>query len=164
MDSPQLPLARRGLPPVMKLRKVGARILVVEDNAINREVFKAMLSLLGAKLEFATNGAEGVSAASVATRSDLVLMDCAMPVLSGYDATEQIRGWEAAHGVPRIPIVAVTADSFDDARERCIAAGMDDVLTKPLSMGAIKAMLDSHLAAATPGAHAPSDAPSDAPA
>jgi len=118
-----------------------ARILVVEDNAINRQVLTGMLGILGIKPGFAMNGLEAVDAATGDLRPDLVLMDCEMPVLSGYEATKQIRDWEKARGALPVPIVAVTADAFAETHERCLAAGMDDVLTKPLSLAELMAML-----------------------
>jgi len=125
----------------------GARILVVEDNEINRQVLGGMLGVLGCRSQFAVNGREGLERATSSERPDLVLMDCEMPILSGYEATRQIRRWEAASGARRIPIVAVTADAFREAHERCIEAGMDDVLTKPLSMDQLGAMVARWLAA-----------------
>lgn len=82
---------------------------------------------------------------------DLVLMDVHMPVMDGYTATERIRQWEASHaaqGRHRIPIIALTADAFEEDRQRCFAAGMDDFLTKPLAIEILKSVLATWLASA----------------
>jgi len=131
-------------------RARSARVLIVEDNAINRQVAAGMMGVLGFAPEFAFDGQEGLAAATATTRPDLVLMDCEMPVLSGYEAVRRIRQWETDHGAPRVPIVAITADAFGETHERCTAAGMDDVLTKPLSIADLRAMFVRHL----PGAAA----------
>ena len=77
---------------------------------------------------------------------DLVLMDCQMPVLDGYEATMQIRRWETEHARPRLPIVALTASAFEDDRKRCLEAGMDDFLAKPIDIQKLMAMLGHWLA------------------
>jgi signal transduction histidine kinase/CheY-like chemotaxis protein/HAMP domain-containing protein len=130
----------------------GARILVVEDNDINRQVLKGMLGVLGCRTLVAANGLEGVQAATAGQRPDIVLMDCEMPVLSGYEATRAIRRWEAESGVQRLPILAVTADAFRESHDRCVDAGMDDVLTKPLSIDQLATTLAKWLV--QPGAAA----------
>ncbi len=112
----------------------GLRVLLVEDNAVNRKVCVAMLERLRCVVEVACDGAQAVEAASRAD-FDVVLMDCQMPVLDGYGATAGIRGLGGARG--RVPILALTADALAQVRERCLAAGMNGFLTKPLSMGAL---------------------------
>lgn len=105
-------------------------ILVVEDNAINQEVAIGMLEKIGLNTEVAGNGQEGFEA--VANRHfDLVLMDCQMPVLDGYEATKAIRQRETANNEARIPIIALTANAMIGDSEKCLAAGMDDYMSKP---------------------------------
>ena len=106
-----------------------ARILVVEDNAVNQRIAIATLQKAGHLCEAAANGAEALSAMEQ-RRFDLVLMDCQMPVMDGYAATAAIR--ERQGDGPRIPIVAMTANAMVGDRERCLEAGMDDYVTKPV--------------------------------
>ena len=112
-------------------RKRRVRILLAEDNRISRKVALRTLENLGYHAEAVTNGAEAVEAL---TRDDydLVFMDCQMPELDGYEATGRIR--EGADGVrnPRVPIVAMTANAMKGDREKCLEAGMDDYVTKPI--------------------------------
>jgi two-component system, sensor histidine kinase and response regulator len=112
-----------------------ARVLVAEDNLVNQKVAVRTLELLGCHAEVAENGALALEA--LAQREfDAVLMDCQMPVLDGFDATRQIRELERA-GKPRTPIIAVTANAMEGDRERCLSAGMDDYLAKPVTMAAL---------------------------
>jgi len=116
--------------PVGKTRLASnARILVAEDNATNRDVALALLGKLGYKGSAVTNGADAVEALRHG-RYDLVLMDCEMPVMDGFEATRQIRA--SAH--PAIPIVALTADAMATDRDRCLAEGMNDYLSKPVDL------------------------------
>jgi light-regulated signal transduction histidine kinase (bacteriophytochrome) len=106
------------------------RVLLVDDNAINRKVGTGMLTRDGCVVTVASNGAEAVE---LSTRNgfDIVLMDCQMPEMDGYEATKQIRKRE--RGGARIPIIAVTASATEGQRPRCLAAGMDDFILKPLT-------------------------------
>jgi signal transduction histidine kinase/CheY-like chemotaxis protein len=106
-----------------------ARVLVVEDQPVNRELTVAMLHKLGCRSEVAENGRLGVQAVRE-QRFDLVLMDCQMPEMDGFEAAAAIRLDEADRG-PRLPIIALTANAVAGDRERCLAAGMDDYLSKP---------------------------------
>jgi PAS domain S-box-containing protein len=106
-----------------------ARVLVVEDNAVNRKLTTALLERFGHHSDVASNGREAVEAVA-ATRYDLVIMDCQMPEMDGFEATRRIREVERAG--TRTPILAMTANAMDGDRERCIAAGMDDYVTKPI--------------------------------
>jgi signal transduction histidine kinase/ligand-binding sensor domain-containing protein/DNA-binding response OmpR family regulator/HPt (histidine-containing phosphotransfer) domain-containing protein len=115
-----------------------ARVLVVEDQAVNREVARGMLHALGIASEEATNGAEALE--RLATGSfDAVLMDCAMPVMDGFQTTRALR--QSADPMSRLPVIALTADATPEAREACRTAGMDDYLSKPFNRGALKAVL-----------------------
>lgn len=117
-------------------------VLLVEDNAINRKVADAMLRKRGLRVEVAVDGAEAVARlASDAPRPVLVLMDYSMPVLDGVEATIQLRAHEQQQGLARLPVIALTAAAFDDDRERCLAAGMDDFLTKPMDGKTLDALL-----------------------
>ncbi|WP_085317098.1 ATP-binding protein [Derxia lacustris] len=121
----------------------GARrlsVLVAEDNPVNQEVLRAMLDCCGVEIALAANGREAVRALRE-RQFDLVFMDCLMPVLDGYEATRQIRALEA--GCERAPavIVAVTANDSDEDRRRCLAAGMDDFIAKPVSFDRLREVL-----------------------
>jgi signal transduction histidine kinase/CheY-like chemotaxis protein len=114
---------------------VSGTILLAEDNEINREVATELISELGYRCRSARTGREAVEAFREA-KVDLVLMDCQMPEMDGYEATRTIRLWEQENsdkrGGRRIPIVALTAHAAKSDRDRCLEAGMDDYLTKPL--------------------------------
>jgi len=105
------------------------RILVAEDNMVNRKLAEKMLASLGYKAVFALNGEEAVQ--SVKTENfDMVFMDCQMPVMDGYSATQAIRNLDTSKN--SIPIIAMTANAMEGDREQCINAGMDDYISKPL--------------------------------
>ena len=127
-------------------RRIDARVLLAEDNAVNQEVALAMLKGLGCDVEVANNGREAV-AAVYRTRFDLILMDCQMPEMDGFEATRILRDLEAAGATtaPRIPIIAVTANAMEGDRERCIAAGMDDYLAKPFKKDQVWNLLTNWL-------------------
>ena len=114
----------------------GLSILVAEDNDINALLARALLTRLGHRPTLAQTGAAAVesylAATSAGTPYDVILMDVHMPEMDGLEATRQIRAAEAENGVRRTPIVALTANAFSEDRERCLAAGMDDFLVKPL--------------------------------
>lgn len=105
----------------------GAQVLVVDDNAVGRRLARELLTRLGFAVDEAADGAQAVEKA-LATSYAVILMDCRMPEVDGYEATRIIR--QRQEGI-RTPIVAVTAHALDEERERCLAAGMDDYLTKP---------------------------------
>ncbi len=105
------------------------RILVAEDNAVNRMVILAQLRMLGFDAETVNDGSEAVEALAK-HRYDLVLMDCSMPVMDGFEATRRIRG----RGDTALPIIAVTADAMPADRQRCLDAGMNDFLAKPVDL------------------------------
>jgi len=114
------------------------RILLAEDNAVNQKVACRMLEKLGYRVDVAGDGQATVDA-WVSGRYDLILMDCQMPTMDGYEATRTIRSREA-NGL-RIPIVALTADAMKGADDKCQAAGMDDYLTKPIDRSQLDACL-----------------------
>lgn len=115
-----------------------ARILLVEDNPVNQLVAKGMLSKLGCEVIVAAHGGEALKLLEE-QRFDMVLMDCNMPVMDGYEASRQIR---RSGRWPDLPIVALTANALSEERERCRAAGMDDYLAKPFRREELKALLD----------------------
>lgn len=114
------------------------RVLVAEDNLVNQRVAVVMLEKLGCRVDVVEDGQAALDACA-GVHYDLVVMDCMMPVMDGYEATRQLRA-RAPHG-PRLPIVAVTANAMKGDRERCLAAGMDDYVAKPLTPEAVEAML-----------------------
>ncbi|MFT4519446.1 MAG: signal transduction histidine kinase/CheY-like chemotaxis protein [Halioglobus sp.] len=111
----------------------GRRILVVEDDAVNRDVAGAMLLWFGCETLYANNGEEAVEMIQSGSY-DLVLMDCQMPVMDGFEATRNIRARELEQGTTKIPIVALTANAVRGDREACLAAGMDDYISKPFDL------------------------------
>ena len=126
--------------------RLEVRILLVEDNAANMRVTRALLEILGCTVTPAFNGLSAVEEYRNGI-FDLVLMDCQMPEMDGYEATRTIRQIETAQG-RRTPIVALTAHAMAGSRESSLASGMDDQLTKPLTMAALTAKLTEWLAGA----------------
>ncbi|MBN8525099.1 MAG: response regulator [Planctomycetes bacterium] len=116
----------------------GLRVLLAEDNAVNQRVARIMLEKLGCVVSLAADG--GAAVAAAATGIDIVLMDCQMPVMDGFEATAAIR---ASGG--RLPIIALTANASEEDRERCLAAGMDDHLGKPVHLADLQAAIARHL-------------------
>jgi PAS domain S-box-containing protein len=121
----------------------GARILLAEDNQVNREVAVLMLEQLGCRIEVAEDGRAAAARMSEAA-FDLVLMDCQMPVMDGFAATRAIREGEQRTG-KHVPIVALTAHAIAGDRERCMAAGMDDYMSKPFTQAQLGDMIQRWL-------------------
>jgi CheY-like chemotaxis protein/HPt (histidine-containing phosphotransfer) domain-containing protein len=113
-------------------------ILVAEDNPVNQRVVRAMLEHLGFHVDVVSDGAEAVNAAA-RTRYRTIVMDCQLPILDGYLAASEIRRWQGASR--HAPIIAVTASGTESDQQRCLAAGMDDYLVKPLTMRSLEAAL-----------------------
>jgi two-component system sensor histidine kinase/response regulator len=143
MDAPQAGSASALHVPAA--RTVGPTILLVEDNPVNREVAVGMLESLGCTADSAENGWMALKAMNTATY-DAVLMDCQMPVMDGLAATGEIRRREQASGAARVPIIALTANAMEGDRERCLAAGMDDFLSKPFTQQQLATLLRRWLA------------------
>src|SRR4029077_10075717 len=120
----------------------GARVLVVEDNAANLKVAVRMVERLGYRAAIAGNGLEAVRVLG-RMDYDAVLMDCQMPEMDGYEATRQIRRME--HKKRHTPIIAMTASAMAGDRERCLAAGMDDYISKPIKIHVVAAVLERWL-------------------
>ena len=116
-------------------------VLVAEDNAVNQMVIEAMLKQLGHRITMVGNGRQALGA--LAARSfDLVLMDCNMPEMDGLEATRQLRAGAAGDAAARVKVIALTANAMDGDREICLAAGMNDFLSKPVSINALRQAID----------------------
>ncbi len=131
-DAPARPVEDERLSPACA---VGVRVLLVEDNPINALLARTLLEREGCTVDCAANGADGVQA-GLAGGHDLILMDQRMPGMDGAQAARALRSAGLS-----TPIVALTADAFEDDRRACLAAGMDDFLAKPLEVGALRAAL-----------------------
>ncbi len=146
---------------VSEFRKSRLRILLAEDNPTNQLVALKLLQKIGYRADTASNGLEALEALKKQTYN-LILMDCQMPEMDGYEATAKIRIEEKNNLSPRIPIVAMTANAMQGEREKCIAAGMDDYLSKPVEPSSLQAMLEFWLhdkESGTPGAESALDLP-----
>lgn len=119
-----------------------SRVLLVEDNEINRYVISEQLRLLGYSFETGSNGEEGLSLWRQ-SEFDVILADCQMPVMDGFEMTTSIREQEKTTGKTRIPIIAITANALTGERERCLEHGMDEYLTKPLELSELRRCLSA---------------------
>ena len=139
--APEQPTTGEGACETAPPERPHGRVLVVEDNPVNQMVAEGILESLGYTATLAANGAEGVSAfADDPGGVVAVLMDCQMPVMDGYDATRAIRGMQSQEA-KRVPVIAMTASAVAGERERCLDAGMDDFLTKPIDIALLEATL-----------------------
>ncbi|MEE9369138.1 MAG: response regulator [Pontiella sp.] len=129
------------------LESIGSRrILVTEDNVVNQTVAKRMLVKGGFEVDVAENGEQALLKITSGTQYDLIFMDCQMPRMDGYEASRQIRKFEEASPKNgRVPIIALTANAMQGDREKCLDAGMDDYIAKPVKKDAIFEMLRRHL-------------------
>ena len=125
-------------------------MLLVEDNAINQRVARRFLERLGCEVQVVSDGQQAVDAYQ-RTDYSFILMDMQMPVMDGLEATQRIRELEATSGHARTPIVALTANAMMGTLERCLEAGMDDFLTKPLDISRLQDALDRFLASSGAG-------------
>lgn len=126
------------------LPKLKGRILLAEDNLVNQEVAMAMLQRIGIGAKIAGNGLDAVTALEQ-ENFDLVLMDCHMPIMDGFEATQKIREREMSLSLPKLPIIALTANAILGDRENCIAKGMDDYLSKPFTVEQLHKILSQWL-------------------
>jgi len=124
---------------------LGLRVLIAEDNPVNQEIAGAMLHALGCESIVVADGAAALR--ELAKESyDAVLMDCQMPRMDGLEATRLLRAKEQS-GTERLPVIALTADALPEDRERCLAAGMDDYIAKPMTMAQLRQTLVNNIAA-----------------
>ena len=135
-----LELSHRLVEEALSRSDSSSRILIAEDNLINQRVAIRMLEKLGLFADIVDNGAKAVEALK-ATAYPLVLMDCQMPEMDGFEATRTIREWETAEHLPRTPILAMTAHAMPGDRERCLESGMDDYISKPISLSVLESTL-----------------------
>lgn len=136
--------------PPAPLANLGLRVLVAEDNSINRKILGLQLKQLGCVCEMAEDGEQALLALERGPDPDVVLMDCHMPKLDGWETVRRIRAWATAAEVPparrrtaKIPVIALTAAALPEERERCMAAGMDEFLAKPVKADALQAALQA---------------------
>jgi CheY-like chemotaxis protein len=120
-------------------------ILVVEDNPVNQIVAVAHLDFLGFRSELAENGLAALELIRSGRKFALLLMDCQMPVMDGFETTVAIREYEKSANLIRTPIVALTANAMPGDRESCLKAGMDDYITKPFKRASLAAILEKWL-------------------
>ncbi len=149
-------------PRTMTESRFSAHVLLAEDNPVNQEVATRMLEALGCRVDVVDNGWQAVEAL-VSKAHDLVFMDCQMPELDGYEATRQIRAWEASgnSGV-HTPIIALTANAIQGDHEACLASGMDDYLGKPFKLDQLRDMLQRWLPQTNADGHAEDGRPASA--
>ncbi len=152
VESPKIPkvsLASESKSERAQYSFAGKRLLVVEDNPANQELILHTMEPLGADIELASNGAEALGILSMASERrvnfDAVMMDCQMPVMDGFEACKKIRSTERLGRLSKIPIIAITASAMDGDKEKCLQAGMNDYLTKPLNLDLLKETLHKWL-------------------
>lgn len=134
MSPPDAPIARKGYDPL----PFPVKILLVDDNRANQLVAVGVLKRFGLKPTVASTGAEALELIRNEA-FDICFMDCSMPEMDGYEATGLIRKMEAEEPArPRLPVIAVTAHSMRGDREKCLSAGMDDYIAKPLDKKAVR--------------------------
>jgi CheY-like chemotaxis protein len=143
-DPKSAPPAVRPPAALPALRQTGARVLVAEDNAVNQQVALGILRKLGLHADAVGNGAEAVEVLKTEPY-DLVLMDIQMPEMDGLQATQRIRDPRSGVRNPQLPIIAMTAAAMPGDRQRCLQAGMNDYITKPVVPGALIEVLNQWL-------------------
>jgi CheY-like chemotaxis protein len=139
VDAPAAPTPAAATPDASP--ELAGLVLVVDDNPVNAVVARAMLERIGLAVEVADDGAQALSL-MITRHYDLVLMDCQLPLMDGWEATRRWRGGETSD---RLPIVALTANAVLGDRERCLQAGMDDYLAKPFQMGELQQVVERYL-------------------
>lgn len=137
-DTQHLPPGQTGNAPSV----AGQLVLLVDDNAVNRRLVQVLLTRAGHRVVEAENGLKAVEHIQNGLNPDLVLMDVQMPVMDGFTATREIRLWQQRQEQKRVPIIALTADGFAEDRTRCLEAGMDEFLTKPIDQNKLITTLE----------------------
>jgi len=120
-------------------------VLLVEDNPVNQIIAKKMLEKIGLSCELVVNGEAAVARFKHPHEFDLILMDCQMPVMDGYEATQAIRELEQASLLRRMPVIAMTANAMEGDKNKCLEAGMDDYVAKPVKQDTLKQVLSNWL-------------------
>jgi len=126
--------------------ELGLNVFVVEDNAVNRSILGAQLKQLGCDFVMARDGEEALIALLAGARPDVVLMDCHMPKLDGWETTRRLRSWStnddpSQQRLATVPIIALTAAALPEERQRCLESGMDRFLAKPVRLAELRDML-----------------------
>jgi CheY-like chemotaxis protein len=145
LPTPEMAPARTDAPAPVR-RTLGLRVLVAEDNAVNRKLIETQLTRLGCEFVAAVDGEDALAVLAKDPLPDVILMDCHMPRLDGWKATRQIRAWASADSAraqraAAIPVVALTAAAMPEERARCVEAGMNDFLPKPVKLSEIERVL-----------------------
>jgi len=125
--------------------KLEGHVLLVEDNPINQMIAKKMLEKIGLSYELVVNGEQAVARFNQPHEFKVVLMDCQMPVMDGYEATHAMRELEQESSLERMPIIAMTANAMEGDKDKCLQAGMDDYVAKPVKQDALKQVLSDWL-------------------
>lgn len=128
---------------------LSGHVLVVEDNPTNSKVIQLLLKKIGVSCSVVVDGEQAVEIATSGQKFDAILMDIHLPVMDGYAATEKIRQWESDGAQARRPIIALTANAFDDDRQHCMETGMDGFLAKPINFDDLKSVLAKWLPTAS---------------
>lgn len=126
---------------IQEVINLQGKALVVEDNPVNQIIAKKMLEKVGMTYELVNNGEEAINRLKSPHDFDLVLMDCQMPVMDGYAATKELRDLEKNNDISRLPVIAMTANAMEGDKDKCLAAGMDDYVSKPVNQKALKETL-----------------------
>ncbi len=134
------PVSAQHIESRAKIETFTLKALLVEDNPVNQMIAKQMLSKLGLEVDTAENGEKALQSMSE-NRYDVVFMDCQMPIMDGYESSARRRLQEERDGLARLPIIALTANALDGDKEKCIDAGMDDYLSKPVRVESIEGVL-----------------------
>jgi CheY-like chemotaxis protein len=147
VHAPNAPSPAAAASPATGQVPMHGRVLLAEDNQVNAIVAEASLARLGLEAEHVVDGRGVVERVCQAhsPRPDLVLLDCQMPEMDGFEAARRIREHEMKNGLPRLPLIALTANVFPEDREQCRAAGMDDFLAKPFSTEQLREILSVYL-------------------
>ena len=132
------------LPNAQKKNRARTSILLVEDNEINQIVLLKQLEILGYPVMVAKNGVQGLEMWENKSY-DVILLDCLMPVMDGFEMAKEIRKKEKSDNLPRIPIVAITANALTGDADKCYACGMDDYLAKPIKIISLETKLSQYL-------------------